>query len=177
MLCHGQTSSRLGSHSSGGALAQKYFAAEHSAYQLLFIIDSFHSHLPARSTVNLYLLTSKNRNNCCLRKRLCSAWGLQRSLLRTQLYCWSRDDSLLTFTPTGCNSNTPLSFEDLLRGTTIHWHTTLFQGVSDKINSHYILDFMFASLLPPSFSSHPSVTVVWILSNNTDCNLPFAAIF
>lgn len=155
MLCHGQTSSRLGSHSSGGALAQKYFAAEHSAYQLLFIIDSFHSHLPARSTVNLYLLTSKNRNNCCLRKRLCSAWGLQRSLLRTQLYCWSRDDSLLTFTPTGCNSNTPLSFEDLLRGTTIHWHTTLFQGsLIRSIPITSLISCLQAFYHPPSPLNH-----------------------
>lgn len=36
---------------------------------------------------------------------------------------------------------------------------------------------MFASLLPSSFSSHPSVTAIWILSNNTDCNLPFTAFF
>lgn len=175
--CPEQTSSRLSSHSSGWALALKYFAAEHSAYQLLFIIDSFHSHLPARSTVNLYLFTSKNWNNCCLRKRLCGTWGPQSSLLRTQLYCWIRDDSLLTLTPTGWNFNTLLPFGELLRGTTIHWHVTLSSEVSDKINSHYILDFMIASLLPLSFSSHPSITAVWILSDNTDYTLPFAAFF
>lgn len=177
LLCREQTSSRLSSHSSGWALALKYFAAEHSAYQLLFIIDSFHSHLPARSTVNLYLFASKNWNNCCLRKRLCSTWGLQSSLPRTQLYCWIRDDSLLTLTPTGWNSNTLLPFEELLRGTTIHWHMTLSSEVSDKINSHYILDFMFVIPLPSSFSSLPCVTAVWILSNYTDYNLPFDAFF
>lgn len=156
LLCHEQTSSRLGSHSSGWGLARKYFAAEHSAYQLLFIIDSFHSHLPARSTVNLYVFTSKNWNNCCLKKQLCSTWGLQSSLLRTQLYCWIWDDSLLTLTPTGWNCNAPIPFEELLRDMTIHWHAAPSSEVSDKINSHHILNFMFAAFYhPPSPLIHP----------------------
>lgn len=107
-----------------------------------------------------------------------AALGLQCSFLITQLCCWDRRQQ-------HTNINSPwlvLQSSMIFQGTTENYYHPTDMRPYFRMSPVRLLSIMslISCLQPfyhPPFHHSPSITAFWILSNNTDCNLPFLAYF